>query len=275
MTLIKATLMQTNRSPSMNNIKVHTITVPHIIHAVVLLSVACMMTSSAFAAPAPAGGKATPAVKIDASLLRRLTRDIARDIPDESDQPATAAKNTAAKDTAQPDGTAQPSEKMHRPQVANPAETLGRVAGAMREAGDLLGATRGKKQIRALQDRAVQDLDSLIEAARASPPPSGGAASKPKPGDQQPPPGEPKPGQPQQAGQTGATAGTASGMNTDAEAEAERSTQQAQEWIERVWGNLPERQREQLRQFGTDVFLPGYESMIEEYFKRLAEEAND
>ena len=70
-------------------------------------------------------------------------------------------------------------------------------------------------------------------------------------------------------------AGTASSMNTDAAAAAQRSTQQAQEWIERVWGNLPTRQREQLRQFGTDVFLPGYEAMIEEYFKRLAEEAND
>ncbi len=43
--------------------------------------------------------------------------------------------------------------------------------------------------------------------------------------------------------------------------------------IERVWGNLPERQRQQVLQLpGAEEFLPKYEALLEEYFKRLAEQ---
>lgn len=248
----------------------------------IALLTAVTIAGRATAAPAPTpastGDNAPPSVKIDKVLLRRLTRDIVDGLPPDA---SNAANTIDANETdvtpaaGAADNATQPAETMHRPQVANPAETLGHVAGAMREAGDLLGAASDKREIRTIQDRAVAELDALIEAARASPPPSGGSPSKPKPDGQQPPPGDPKPGQPQQAAQTGTQAGTASSMNTDAEAAAERSTQQAQQWIERVWGHLPQRQREQLRQYGTDVFLPGYESMIEEYFKRLAEETDD
>jgi hypothetical protein len=39
------------------------------------------------------------------------------------------------------------------------------------------------------------------------------------------------------------------------------------------WGQLPERQREQMLQLGSfEEFLPKYDAMIEEYFKRLAED---
>ena len=39
------------------------------------------------------------------------------------------------------------------------------------------------------------------------------------------------------------------------------------------WGQLPQRQREQMLQLGSfEEFLPKYDAMIEEYFKRLAEE---
>jgi hypothetical protein len=42
-----------------------------------------------------------------------------------------------------------------------------------------------------------------------------------------------------------------------------------------LWGQLPEREREQMLQHGRfEKFLPKYESMIEDYFRRLAE-AND
>ena len=229
---------------------------------------ATAMTLTAAPAPTDGGRAPAPSAEIDRGLLRRLTRDIVNELPNESvtDQ-ASSVDN----------GAAEPAEAMHRPQVANPAETLDRVAGAMREAGDLLGSAENNERVRKLQDRAVEDLDALIEAARAPPPPSGGSPNQPKPNDEDQPPGDPKPGQPQQAAQSGAQAGTASAIRTDAEAEAEarRSTERAQQWIERVWGHLPEREREQLRQFGTEVFLPGYESLIEDYFRRLAEEANE
>jgi hypothetical protein len=38
-----------------------------------------------------------------------------------------------------------------------------------------------------------------------------------------------------------------------------------------VWGQLPEKEREQMLQNSIDQFLPKYELMIEAYFKSLVE----
>jgi hypothetical protein len=46
--------------------------------------------------------------------------------------------------------------------------------------------------------------------------------------------------------------------------------------IDRLWGSLPERQREQMSQLpGAEEFLPKYEVLLEEYFKRLAEQQDN
>lgn len=39
-----------------------------------------------------------------------------------------------------------------------------------------------------------------------------------------------------------------------------------------VWGMLPERQRQQMLELPVEEFLPKYELLIEDYFRRLAEE---
>jgi hypothetical protein len=41
--------------------------------------------------------------------------------------------------------------------------------------------------------------------------------------------------------------------------------------VKDLWGNLPERQREELLQPLSEEFLPKYEAEIEEYFRVLAE----
>ena len=41
--------------------------------------------------------------------------------------------------------------------------------------------------------------------------------------------------------------------------------------MKRLWGELPERQREQMMQMPLEEFLPEYELMIEDYFRRLSE----
>lgn len=46
------------------------------------------------------------------------------------------------------------------------------------------------------------------------------------------------------------------------------------EIMKRLWGELPERDRERLLQYPVEQFLPEYEQMIEEYYKRLSEEEN-
>lgn len=42
--------------------------------------------------------------------------------------------------------------------------------------------------------------------------------------------------------------------------------------LEEAWGSLPAQQRQQLRAASPDAFLPQYSRLIEDYYKRLAEE---
>jgi len=42
--------------------------------------------------------------------------------------------------------------------------------------------------------------------------------------------------------------------------------------IERSWGNLPQRAREQILELKAEDFVPKYQTLIEEYYRRLSEE---
>ncbi len=44
------------------------------------------------------------------------------------------------------------------------------------------------------------------------------------------------------------------------------------EMVKALWGQLPERSREQMLQSFSDEFLPKYELEIEQYYRRLSEE---
>ena len=48
--------------------------------------------------------------------------------------------------------------------------------------------------------------------------------------------------------------------------------EQIQTIMKRLWGELPKRDREQFLQYPVEQFLPEYEQMIEEYYKRLSRE---
>ena len=42
--------------------------------------------------------------------------------------------------------------------------------------------------------------------------------------------------------------------------------------VKQVWGHLPDKVRDQMQNASVESFLPKYEKLIEEYYKRLAEE---
>jgi hypothetical protein len=42
--------------------------------------------------------------------------------------------------------------------------------------------------------------------------------------------------------------------------------------LQRIWGHLPEKTRDEMQNALSDQFLPKYERLIEEYYQRLAEE---
>jgi hypothetical protein len=52
----------------------------------------------------------------------------------------------------------------------------------------------------------------------------------------------------------------------------ERGSEEVKDIIRRVWGHLPEKMREQMQNSLDDQFLPKYEKLIEDYYRRLAED---
>ncbi len=83
-----------------------------------------------------------------------------------------------------------------------------------------------------------------------------------------PPVGQPRPKQ--DAGSAKPTAGSQR-PNGDGKT-YKPDMQQMREVMKQLWGELPPHQREQMLQLPLEEFLPKYELLIEEYFRRLSEE---
>jgi hypothetical protein len=45
------------------------------------------------------------------------------------------------------------------------------------------------------------------------------------------------------------------------------------EVLKEIWGHLPAKDRERLRQGSADQVMPGHDIAVEKYFRRLAEDA--
>ena len=135
----------------------------------------------------------------------------------------------------------------------------------MREVEDLIEGSNTSQPTQRLQERIVEDLDQLIEQMKkqCSGGPCDGAGKK-------------KPGSGSKAG-TGENKGESrpakdstarTGKDADTRTEMERMKQMLKE----VWGHLPPKIREQMQAGSPEEFLPKYERLIEDYYKRLAEE---
>ena len=122
-----------------------------------------------------------------------------------------------------------------------------------------------------LQKQIVADLDALIQQMRKrcrQGKPAGDCNQTASRSDAGQP--QPKQGAGQGTGNTGqardsnAKPGKGAGRQPD--------MQEMEQVIRELWGILPQHNREQVTQPPTLEFLPKYESLIEEYFRRLAEE---
>ncbi len=127
-------------------------------------------------------------------------------------------------------------------------------------------------QTRRLQQDVVQRLDALIRQAEDAASSSAASATSSSQG------------QPQTRSESGEQAaaqekeGNAS-SRTDSDSDSSRAAgdqnrptaSDLQSALQRVWGELPQRERDLLMQHGTDTFVPKYRAMIEAYFRRLSE----
>jgi len=151
-------------------------------------------------------------------------------------------------------------------EASNPLVSISR---RMRAAKGLIGQRNTSERTQRLQKEIVADLDVLIEQLKkqcSTGQCAGGGTKKPKG----------KPGSGSKAG-TGENQGnnrpakdstTRMGRTRDSRAELDRMRQM----LNAVWGHLPPKVRDQLQSSAPEEFLPKYEKLIEEYYKRLAEE---
>ncbi len=153
-------------------------------------------------------------------------------------------------------------------QASNPLLPIAR---QMRSVENRIGQIDSGDQTQQMQGRIVANLDELIRQAQSRCKKCcGGAKKRQHTASRRPPkqPGKPKPSpgssKPKPVRTSNAQPGSAQ------PAAAERNEMIAV--LKRIWGELPEAQRQQMLQLPAEMFLPKYKSMIEQYYRRLADE---
>ena len=160
--------------------------------------------------------------------------------------------------------------------IGAPSEDANPLAGIGRQMRDVQkridgGDTASETQF--MQKQIVSDLDKLLEQLNKQcnggqcNNPSQNAASKPGAGK---PKGGNQPGQASnRPNAQGSEEGTRKAEGVDETAADPRTV------VREAWGHLPQRLREQVQAAAFERFLPQYESLIEAYYERLAEENSE
>ena len=174
-----------------------------------------------------------------------------------------------------PEAAEDPLQQLRR-ELGAPAEGDGAnplldIARRMRTVQRLVARTESGTQTQETQTGIVTTLEQLIAQAKKkcgqckpSDKPSQKVSSSkpgPKPGKPKPKPGNPdaKPSRDSKA-----TPGKATARRPD--------MGQMQSLVKKIWGELPDTTRQQMFEPLVEEFLPKYELLIEEYFRRLAAE---
>lgn len=194
-------------------------------------------------------------------------------LPD-SAEPASLAPSAPA--AAPPNGTRDYSA------VSETDNPLVDIARRMREAERLLAGAQSGQKTQELQDSILRDLDELLKQisarCRAAQACQGQCASPQvaeRKGGNPPPPNGPKAltEMPKQRSEKGLRpVGRTSERPTYGRNPKANATER-KDLVRGAWGSLPERDRQHMLQLlPPEQFLPKYESLIEEYYRRLGED---
>jgi hypothetical protein len=141
-----------------------------------------------------------------------------------------------------------------------PPNWLQSVEARMRAAHSLLVANDASGLASSTQQQAIDEIDAMIAKLQKQCEQCGGQCKKPSTASSKPS----KPGD-----KTGAKPGEAGAAATAKTAASQRAA--IGNLVKDLWGQLPQRQREELLQPLSEEFLPEYAADIEEYFRALAE----
>jgi hypothetical protein len=202
---------------------------------------------SIFAAQnAPSAGKSSSGNRsLDQQLLDDLDRELLKGLPT---GPKPAPPKTSDDRQPKPDGQEPP------PTSQNP---LAQIAEQMRSVERRIARRDTSAETQEQQSAIVSRLQALLDQAGSSGNKQSGGGS---------------------AQQGVGTGEAVAGPPRDSTNRIERGTAEqvettdVKELVRRMWGHLPPKVRDEMQTSLSENFLPKYERLIEEYYKRLAEE---
>ncbi|UUO08069.1 hypothetical protein M4951_07060 [Blastopirellula sp. J2-11] len=245
---------------------------------------------------------ATDQATLDQQLLEGLGEDLfdGLEIPDalppKSGDPAITGEKDTTRPTeggSVPDVVGQPDGEDLGLGPENPLVNIGR---QMQTVQDRIGQGQAEDNTLALQRSIIEQLNDLIDQANQQQQQQQSQQQNQQQQQQQ----NQQQQQSQQQGQQQPQNGGSQPQPQEGEGEEQMSQQQRENeqandssdqvqdreyqllpleargaLIKEVWGQLPERVRQQLQNASVEKFLPKYERLTEEYFRRLAEQEQE
>lgn len=193
----------------------------------------------------------------DQKLLDELESDLLQDLPkakkpqDKNDSEKSSPLDQKLKDDLQA-GEDLGSE---------PENPLAKIGQQMRAAQERIAQKDTSEKTQATQGEVVKELEKLIDQAKKQGGSGNKSASGKGTGKAGAGNGQAQPGNPQESTDRVGKPKTEAAEKTE-----------VKDLLRRIWGHLPEKQRDEMQNAFSDQFLPKYEKLIEEYFQRLAEE---
>lgn len=228
-----------------------------------LIMIGCVLACGDATAHAEEPGSAP---SLDELLLEGLDDELDRLPPAKSEQQSSTSDD---KPPQHGDPLLEGIEKQQEP-----TDPLIRIRGQMRRASELIAERTPLDEARSVQEQIVVELDALLEQARKQSQQQQQQNSNQR---QQQASRRDQPSQGQQQS-------TQSSSDQDSQSPARDSQMRLQDrpserpelvdteqFMQELWGHLPERDRQQVINSTVETFIPKYELLIKEYFKRLAE----
>ena len=225
----------------------------------------CTVATIGFATSLFADDKKPAKPSLDEQLLESLDSELLEGL---ETTPPDGANGKSSPDGGEPANISTTDE-----------DVFTRISKRMREAERLIAGAESKSTAKKIQKDIITDLDKLIaELEKQCQKCQGGSCSNSKPSDQVAQREQVK--QPSQSPSQKPSEGQHDAKNPAKDATERLGKDEArQASLEKMksllkedrWGELPAKAREQMLQLSPEQFLPKYELLIKEYYKRLAE----
>jgi len=196
-----------------------------------------------------------PAPSNPASLYELLLDDLDRELIAKPSVP-TEHENDGGRPTA----SDVAGEDLPGPSQGDALKTIER---QMREVQQRLKQHNVAVETQRLQEQIIKQIDAILQDSGRNP----GQLSQQPPRKQTLSPDK-------QSGDAAAAAGDSTNRLTS-QSETPMNVQSLETWLKITWGHLPARLRMPMLNSGVEKFLPQYQTLIEDYYRRLAEDQSD